>query len=185
MKKIYTLYICIILISQITYGQNTSKDSVTFNLFVPVGFYQYIQPEDVNIYFKTINRDFDSTEIIDLIVEMNGLIEVVKSGNGIVSSNTMLDSLNKFELIFVQKYGIEQYDYGLSEKGSKYSEIKKYEYEKDKMWKNEISIHNTLTDCTIWKSENILLINFEQLWVGQYRTAHWGQTFYLVRNKEN
>jgi hypothetical protein len=178
LKIAFTLNIGMLFSSTILSAQDEKKYSVGNEVFYPVEIQFLDRVLYISSYFLDSVQIIDSIQIKGIMksfYQLSERIEVSKIEK--CSTTQILDSLQGYELFYTLDYFDEHY-YEMSFPGHSFAILRTFEYQ-DK-WKNDIKTRNR-SDCTVWKAEKFLLINYNESFLGQSYNRNSGITYCLMK----
>lgn len=177
MKKPLTFIILIFLNANLCFTQSNVDDSMVNELMVshPIQF----QILEVNeFYLDTIIMN-DSASRKVMYQEFLDLTKKIAFSTFTFYTNLInQDTLNKYELIFIMDYTIDESSW---EHAFQKSSLIKRTNSNLPVTELEWSLETSYLERNIWRSEKLLIINFNHFYIGQFFNRNSGKTYYLKR----
>jgi len=190
LKRVYTLYIGMFLMLAVFFQQSSASESITVNnktvlsdtlrktVHIPSPFGS---TKHLKKYYKDTVQIFDSLFIEDIESEIMKLKKITfDSTLRVYLDKVPKDTLAKFQLSYYMEYNLESPTYIWAGKMvTNRTSVGKIEKDTDKLISEikEVSDY----DITIWRLGDILILNYNNFYIGEYMNRNYGITYFMKR----
>lgn len=190
MTKYFTLYICILFITNVCVAQSYKIDSTTVidfkvdkndsihNVIYPIGLQYLNRVTEIECCILDSIQIPDSTQIKDILNSFHQLCERISMSKiEECSDSQILYSFQGYEFLFAVAYN-EEHIFEIPLPDYSFARLKLFGSQ-DKWRDDFITQYNGV--CATWKFENLLIVNFDQWDLGHSYNRHSGITYYMMK----